>query len=163
MFAQPEMASLCPKFFFSLTLLWGMWALSSPKPCPLHWKNGVLTTGPSGKSCLSLLIDIFCLSFHFLSSLSPLQSLLYQQTPGTWVIWPRASVHGKNSDKSGYHFLEHLLHAGHNAEHLTRMTSFNFNCIILCAGFIFIITPLKIGGRLLSFLYPQWLRWSCAK
>ena len=28
----------------------GMWDPSSPNPCPLQWKCGVLTTGPPGKS-----------------------------------------------------------------------------------------------------------------
>ena len=53
----------------------GMWDLSSPQglnPCPLQWKRGVLTTGPPGKSLVSLrpmqlLLMPSCCFFQFAS------------------------------------------------------------------------------------------------
>ena len=50
---------LCFYFYFIfLATLHGMWDLSSPTrndtPCSQHWKHGVITTGPPGKSLIYL-------------------------------------------------------------------------------------------------------------
>ena len=68
-------------FFYGGGNLWvflavphGMWDLSSlardRTPCPLHWKHGVLTSGPQGKSPDSFL---FC--------------LLLGLSPRSWYPW----------------------------------------------------------------------------
>lgn len=61
--ARPLLQHAESSIFFAgcelLAAAWGIWFPNQGlNPSLLHWELGVLATGPPGKSCLSLLVDV---------------------------------------------------------------------------------------------------------